>query len=68
MADNVTAAELAAAVERDYTLPVFDEYLLGHGNRAEVVDPAIAPQVLTKNGLSWAFTVSRGVVTGRAVH
>lgn len=66
--EDVTAAELAAAVERDYTLPAFDEYLLGYGNRAEVVDPEIAPQVLTKNGLSWAFTVSRGVITGRAAH
>lgn len=65
---QVTAAELAAAVERDYTLPAFDEYLLGYGNRAEVVSPEVAPEVLTKNGLSWAFTVSRGVVTGRAAH
>lgn len=64
--ENVTAAELAAAVERDYTLPAFDEYLLGYGNRAAVMAPDLTPPVLTRNGLSWPCNVSNGVVVSRA--
>ncbi|MGD7002608.1 DNA glycosylase AlkZ-like family protein [Corynebacterium halotolerans] len=64
--EQVTGEELQAALERDYILPAFDEYLLGYGTRAEIVAPEIAPEVLSKNGLSWPFHVSSGAITGRA--
>lgn len=63
---EVTAAEIEAALQATYELPAFDEYLLGYAfPRAEIVSAEIAPTVLTKNGISWGFTVEGGVITGR---
>lgn len=64
---EVTPEELTAALAPTLVLPAFDEYLLSYaGPRGEVLPAEIAPQVLTKNGISWDFNVSGGVVTGRA--
>lgn len=63
---EVTEAELAAALQADYLLPAFDEYLLGYGERSSTLPENLRAEVLTRNGLSWAFHVSGGVVTGRA--
>ncbi|GAB2516427.1 hypothetical protein CATRI_12925 [Corynebacterium atrinae] len=63
---DVTTAELAEALDREYTLPAFDEILLGYGDKSLILADEHRPNVLTKNGLSWPFTVANGVVTGRA--
>lgn len=64
---QVTRAELAAALQADYFLPAFDEYLLGYGERSSALPEHLRAEVLTKNGLSWSFHVSGGVVTGGRV-
>ncbi|QGU08642.1 hypothetical protein COCCU_13760 [Corynebacterium occultum] len=64
---EVNGADMDQALKTDYRLPAFDEYLLGYGSSREEILPAdIAPEVLTKNGISWDFHVVAGVVTGRA--
>ncbi|AGF73734.1 winged helix DNA-binding domain-containing protein [Corynebacterium halotolerans] len=63
---DVTGAEIAAALAADHTLPAFDEYLLGYHDKSYILADELRPRVLTMNGLSWSFEVSRGVVTGRA--
>ncbi len=64
--DGVTTRELERALARSYTLPPFDEYLLGYTDRTGILPDELRPKVLTMNGLSWHFTVRRGVVRGRA--
>ncbi|MEJ5920683.1 winged helix DNA-binding domain-containing protein [Corynebacterium sp. H78] len=63
---DVTAAELTAALDRELSLPAFDEYLLGYGSRVEVLSDELRPEVLTKNGISWPFEVRNGVIVGRS--
>ncbi|MBE6476460.1 MAG: winged helix DNA-binding domain-containing protein [Propionibacteriaceae bacterium] len=63
---GITTRELERALARTYTLPPFDEYLLGYTDRTGILPEELRPQVLTSNGLSWHFTVRRGVVRGRA--
>ncbi|SYZ32340.1 Uncharacterised protein [Propionibacterium australiense] len=63
---GITARELERALARTYTLPPFDEYLLGYTDRTGILPEDLRSQVLTRNGLSWHFTVRRGVVRGRA--
>lgn len=63
---DVTAGELAEALDREYTLPAFDEILLGYADKSLILADEHRPHVLTKNGLSWPFTMANGVVTGRA--
>lgn len=64
---NVTEAEMRAALRRTYKLPAFDEYLLGYSNKSFTMPDEIRHEVLTKNGLSWDFTVKNGEVVGRTV-
>ncbi|RNE48091.1 winged helix DNA-binding domain-containing protein [Corynebacterium alimapuense] len=64
--EDVTEAELQDAIDRQFTLPAFDEILLGYGDKSLILADEHRPSVLTKNGLSWAFTVSGGKVTGGA--
>ncbi len=63
--EDVTRAEIDAALDADYSLPAFDEYLLGYADKSWILAPDLRHRVLTMNGLSWPFEVSRGVVTGR---
>lgn len=63
---DVTKAERAAALRRRLTLPAFDEYIMGYSDRANILPPAVAPEVLSFNGISWDFQVRGGIVTGRA--
>ena len=58
--------ELDAALAAPHELPAFDEILLGYGDKSLVLPEELRPEVLTKNGLSWPFIMSDGVVTGRA--
>ncbi|WIM73372.1 crosslink repair DNA glycosylase YcaQ family protein [Corynebacterium suedekumii] len=62
---DVTPAELRAALDRDYELPAFDEILLGYGDKSLILPDEHRPRVLTKNGLSWPFRMSGGMVVGR---
>lgn len=64
---QVSGAELEAALATEHVLPAFDEYLLGYaGPRTEILPAGIAGEVLTRNGVSWDFTVAEGVITGRS--
>lgn len=63
---DVTKAERAAALRRRLTLPAFDEYIMGYSDRANILPPHVAPEVLSFNGISWDFQVRGGIVTGRA--
>ncbi|WP_460490739.1 winged helix DNA-binding domain-containing protein [Corynebacterium nasicanis] len=62
---DVPAAELERALEQHYELPAFDEILLGYGDKSLILPDALRPEVLTKNGISWPFTMRDGVITGR---
>ncbi|WP_291479902.1 winged helix DNA-binding domain-containing protein [Corynebacterium sp.] len=64
---DVTADEIHEALRRRYTLPSFDEYLLGYTDRSDVMTDTVAAEVgPTKNGLFHAFHVADGTVTGRS--
>ncbi len=63
--ENVTETEMKAALRRTYKLPAFDEYLLGYSDKSFTMPDEIRHEVLTKNGLSWDFTVKNGEVVGR---
>lgn len=63
---DVTKAERTAALRRRLTLPAFDEYIMGYSDRANILPPAVAPEVLSLNGISWDFHVRGGIITGRA--
>lgn len=63
--DGVTDAELRQALEAQLNLPAFDEYLLAYADKSFALSDDLRPRVLTKNGISWPFTVRGGVVTGR---
>ncbi|WP_080793217.1 DNA glycosylase AlkZ-like family protein [Corynebacterium pacaense] len=60
-AEDVSAAEVEAALGREITLPAFDEYLLSYSDRSHVMDPAhqfsIGPG---RNGIFKPFRVVRG--------
>ncbi|MEX3611146.1 winged helix DNA-binding domain-containing protein [Rothia sp. LK2588] len=62
---DVTENELEAALERTLHLPAFDEYLLGYSDKSFTMADEIRHEVLTKNGISWDFTVTGGEVMGR---
>ena len=62
---DVPAAELEEALARTYELPAFDEILLGYGEKSLILPDDVRAEVLTKNGLSWPFTMVDGVITGR---
>ncbi|GGH63626.1 DNA glycosylase AlkZ-like family protein [Rothia aerolata] len=62
---DVTEAELTDALDRSYELPAFDEYLLGYADKSFTMPDEIRHEVLTKNGISWDFTVQAGEVVGR---
>ena len=64
--EGVGKQELDAALAATHELPAFDEILLGYGDKSLVLPEELRPEVLTKNGLSWPFIMSDGVVTGRA--
>lgn len=64
---EVTTDELEAALEQTFYLPAFDEYLLGYKDKSFTMADEIRHEVLTKNGISWDFTVKNGTVTGRTV-
>lgn len=64
--EYITRAEIDAALTTDHVLPAFDEYLLGYHDKSFALPDELRPRVLTKNGLSWPFTLSGGIVTGRA--
>ncbi|MCS5480067.1 winged helix DNA-binding domain-containing protein [Corynebacterium sp. YIM 101645] len=61
---DVTGQELQEALAASFELPAFDEILLGYGDKSLVLADELRPQVLTKNGLSWPFLMTEGVVTG----
>ncbi|MDO5512063.1 winged helix DNA-binding domain-containing protein [Corynebacterium sp.] len=63
---GVDKHDLEEALAATYELPAFDEILLGYGEKSYILPDELRPEVLTKNGLSWPFTVSGGVITGRA--
>ncbi|WP_293768125.1 winged helix DNA-binding domain-containing protein [uncultured Corynebacterium sp.] len=61
---DVTAAELAAALELSIELPAFDEYLLGYAHKEEIIpDEDVRKDVLTSNGLSWPWMMEGGIGT-----
>lgn len=63
---DVSPAELAGAVRPDVQLPAFDEYLMGYGDRSDVISPEVTVEVgPTKNGLVHPSLVQAGQVTGR---
>lgn len=63
---DVTSEELDQALNSEYRLPAFDEYLLGYHDKSFALADELRPQVLTKNGISWNFVVGAGgAVTGR---
>lgn len=62
--EDVTAQELQEVLAATFELPAFDEILLGYGDKSLILADELRPQVLTKNGLSWPFLMSGGVVTG----
>ncbi|GAB3943391.1 DNA glycosylase AlkZ-like family protein [Corynebacterium tapiri] len=62
---DITAGELKEALEQEYHLPAFDEYLLGYADKSFALPDELRPRVLTKNGISWDFVVRDGVVCGR---
>lgn len=62
---EVTEAEMKSALRRTYKLPAFDEYLLGYADKSFAMADEIRHEVLTKNGISWDFTVKNGAVAGR---
>lgn len=64
--ENITPTEVDKALATNYTLPAFDEYLLGYRDKSYALADELRPRVLTMNGLSWAFTVEDGIATGRA--
>lgn len=62
---EVSDEEMDAALSRTFYLPAFDEYLLGYSDKSFTMADKIRHEVLTKNGISWDFTVKNGVVVGR---
>lgn len=63
---DVDKQDLKDALAMTYELPVFDEILLGYADKALILPDELRAEVLTKNGLSWPFLMSGGVITGRA--
>lgn len=64
---DVTGKELTAARRLTFHLPPFDEYFIAYKNRDALFAPGVDPlTVMTKNGISWPFTVAGGAITGRA--
>ncbi|MEJ5928556.1 winged helix DNA-binding domain-containing protein [Corynebacterium sp. H128] len=56
-------SDFEAALSLQLSLPAFDEYLLGYGDRAAVCAPELVPIVgPTRNRICRPFTVSRGEV------
>ena len=64
--EGVTRSELRDALNRELSLPAFDEYLLGYADKSFALREELRPQVLTWNGMSWDFTLAAGEATGRA--
>jgi hypothetical protein len=65
--EGITRSELKDALNRELSLPAFDEYLLGYADKSFALREELRPQVLTWNGISWDFTLAAGEATGRAV-
>ncbi|PLW01779.1 hypothetical protein AY498_00550 [Corynebacterium ulcerans] len=65
--NDVSDSEMAAALQLRIQLPPFDEYLMSYTQRDVLFSPQCDPlSVLTKNGISWPFMVSGGVIIGRS--
>lgn len=62
---GVTPEEIEAALNAEYHLPAFDEYLLGYSDKSYALPVELRPRVLTMNGISWDFVVRNGVAVGR---
>lgn len=59
--EDVTAAELHAALKLRIELPAFDEILLGYADKKFIVpDDDVRKNVLTSNGLSWPWVLQGG--------
>ncbi|MDO4916839.1 MAG: winged helix DNA-binding domain-containing protein [Rothia sp. (in: high G+C Gram-positive bacteria)] len=66
--ENVSETELQDALAGTYELPAFDEYLLGYADKSFAMTDELRAEVLTKNGISWDFTVAGGKVVGRTAY
>ena len=65
--EGITDSELKVALNRKLILPAFDEYLLGYADKSFALREELRPQVLTRNGISWDFTLAVGEATEHAV-